>query len=163
MSTEELQAAPSGDAIDQLKADHQEVKELFDQFEQIRDTASDEEKDALVKKIGDELAVHESVENEVFFPAVRNVLRKEGEEKHAAAEQDEAGEAIQALQDLTPGEPGYEDKVAALGKQVAAHADEEETQVFPAVQESDVDTDELGEKMTQHKQELEQKDSRAPF
>ena len=33
-------------------------------------------KDALVATIRDELSVHESVENEVFFPAVREVLRK---------------------------------------------------------------------------------------
>jgi hypothetical protein len=81
MNTDQSPASPKTsalDAVDLLKADHQKVKALFEQLDSItKQGASDTEKSALVAKIRDELSVHESVENEVFFPAVRwqNVLR----------------------------------------------------------------------------------------
>ena len=153
--TRESQASPK-DAIDQLVADHKKVKGLFNQFENIKDGASDEEKGALVGKICDELTVHETVENDVFFPAVREVLRNKDVLEEATVEQDDAGEAIQALGALTPGEPGYEDKVKELGAQIAAHAAEEEKDVFPKVQASEIDTNKLGARMATRKDELKQ-------
>jgi hemerythrin superfamily protein len=144
------------DAIDQLVADHQKVKGLFNQFENMKDGTSNQEKSALVAKICDELTVHETVENEVFFPAVREVLRDKQVLKEATVEQEDAGDAIQALSELTPGEPGYEENVTDLGTQIAAHAAEEEKDVFPTVQRSGIDTEKLGAKMSTRKAQLKQ-------
>ena len=70
MRTDQPQSSPKTsalDAVDLLKADHQEVRKLFDQLDTItKEGASDAEKSTLVAKIRDELSVHESVENEVF-------------------------------------------------------------------------------------------------
>lgn len=145
------------DAVELLKADHEKVKGLFDQFDAMtKRGASDEDKSALVAKIRTELSVHESVENEVFFPAVREVLRKKGVLQEATTDQAEAGDVIKALGKLQPGEPGYDEKLSALGNQVAEHAAEEERDVFPKVQASDVDTEALGERMSARKSELQQ-------
>jgi hemerythrin superfamily protein len=153
--TRESQSSPN-DAIDQLKADHQKVKKLFNQFENMQEGTTDREKGALVDKICDELTVHETVENEVFFPAVREVLRNKDVLEEATEEQDEAGDAIEALGELKPGEPGYDKKVHDLGSKIAAHAAEEEKDVFPKVQRSEIDTQELGAKMSSRKAELKQ-------
>jgi hemerythrin superfamily protein len=143
------------DAVDLLKADHQEVKKLFDQLDTItKQGASDAEKSTLVAKIRDELSVHESVENEVFFPAVREILRKKDVLQEATEDQEEAGDAIQALGELNPGDAGYDKKLSALGGKIAAHAAEEEKDVFPQVESSNIDTEALGEKMTARKKEL---------
>ena len=143
------------DAVDLLKADHQKVKNLFSKLDAITTQgASDDEKGALVAQIRDELSVHESVENEVFFPAVREVLRKTDVLKEATDDQEDAGDAIQALADLKPGEAGYDEKISALGDKIAAHAAEEEKDVFPKVEASNVDTEALGEKMSARKEEL---------
>jgi hemerythrin superfamily protein len=145
------------DAVDLLKADHEEVRKLFDQLDTItKEGASDAEKSALVAKIRDELSVHESVENEVFFPAVREVLRKKDVLQEAAEDQQEAGDAIQALGELKPGDAGYDNRLSELGSKIAAHAAEEESDVFPKVENSSIDTKALGEKMRTRKAELKQ-------
>src|ERR1700759_1367560 len=103
------------DAVDLLKADHQKVKKLFEQLDSITQRgASDQEKQSLVTKNRDELSVHESVENDVFFPAVREILRKKDVLQEATDDQEDAGDAIQALGDLKPGEPGYDQKLSEL-------------------------------------------------
>jgi hemerythrin superfamily protein len=156
-------SSPSSfDAVELLKADHQKVKRLFDQLDTItKQGVSDDEKAALVAKIRDELSVHESVENEVFFPAVREILRKKDVLKEATEDQEEAGDAIQALGELKPGEAGYDKKLSELGDKIAAHAAEEERDVFPQVKKSSIDTEALGEKMSARKEELKQEQDKA--
>jgi hemerythrin superfamily protein len=150
----------SFDAVELLKADHQKVKRLFDQLDTMtKRGVSDDEKAALVAKIRDELSVHESVENEVFFPAVREILRKKDVLQEATEDQEEAGDAIQALGDLKPGDAGYDKKLSELGYKIAAHAAEEERDVFPKVKKSNIDTEALGEKMNARKEELKQAQS----
>jgi hemerythrin superfamily protein len=150
------------DAVDLLKADHQKVKSLFNQLDTItKQGVSDAEKAALVAKIRDELSVHESVENEVFFPAVREVLRKKDVLQEATQDQEEAGDAIQALGELKPSDAAYDKKLSELGDKIAAHAAEEERDVFPQVQKSNIDTEALGEKMSVRKEELKQVQGKA--
>lgn len=165
MNTNQSSASSKGsplDAVDLLKADHQKVKGLFDQLDTITQRgASDAEKGALVAKIRNELSVHESVENEVFFPAVREILRKKDVLQEATEDQEEAGDAIQALGDLKPGDAGYDEKLSELGDKIAAHAAEEERDVFPQVENSNIDTEALGEKMSARKEELKQAQGKA--
>ena len=64
------------DAIKLLMADHKEVDALFKKFEKAKDD-EDAGKDAIVKKICDELSVHAQIEEEIFYPATREVLEDE--------------------------------------------------------------------------------------
>jgi hemerythrin superfamily protein len=150
------------DAVDLLKADHEEVRKLFDQLDMItKQGASDAEKSSLVAKIRDKLSVHESVENDVFFPAVREILRKKDVLQEATEDQEEAGDAIQALGELNPGDAGYDKKLSELGSKIAAHAAEEESDVFPQVKNSNIDSEALGQKMSARKEELKQAQDQA--
>ena len=143
------------DAIEQLVSDHEKVKEHFEKFEGLKSSgASAEEKGALVEQISKELKVHETVENEVFFPNVRSVLRKESLTLEVEVEQDDANDAIARLSELKAGEPDFDDQVSKLGQQIAAHAAEEEAEVFPSVQASEIDTLALGREMRDRKTEL---------
>jgi len=56
------------DAVKMLKADHKLIKKLFDQF----NTASADEKTPLAKRLCTELTIHSTLEEELFYPAVRN-------------------------------------------------------------------------------------------
>lgn len=59
------------DAVKMLKADHKLIKQLFDQF----DNASADEKAHLADRLYHELAIHSTLEEELFYPAIRNTLQ----------------------------------------------------------------------------------------
>ncbi len=87
---------------------------------------------------------------------IKQVLRNKDVLAEASVEQEDAGNAIQALSELKPGEPGFDQNVKNLGAQIAAHAAEEEKDVFPKVQKSEIDTSGLGAKNSTRKAELQQ-------
>jgi len=57
------------DSIAMLKRDHDNVKTLFDQFEKAERKA---EKQKIAKQALEELRIHATLEEELFYPAVRN-------------------------------------------------------------------------------------------
>ena len=68
-------AAPKAqEATALLRADHKAVSELFDQYEKTRSSAK---KKVLVQKICRELTVHAQVEEELFYPPVREATGKD--------------------------------------------------------------------------------------
>jgi hemerythrin superfamily protein len=75
MATKSIKApvTKAFDAITLLTADHRTVKALFSDYEKLPDN-DDERKEALVQRICDELTVHAQVEEEIFYPAVRDAI-----------------------------------------------------------------------------------------
>ncbi|HWI77269.1 MAG TPA: hemerythrin domain-containing protein, partial [Sphingomicrobium sp.] len=74
------------DAIALLKADHDEVQQLFKDFEK---ASGDGRKEKLARQICRELTIHSMIEEEIFYPAckgkVDEELLKEGYVEHDAA------------------------------------------------------------------------------
>jgi hypothetical protein len=58
------------DAVQLLKADHKQVRKLFEQFH----GASDEEKGSIASRLFTELDIHSKIEEELFYPAVQAKL-----------------------------------------------------------------------------------------
>ena len=58
------------DAITLLKNDHKAVKRLFRQFEKLGDNAVKSRRE-LVEKMIEELSVHAAIEEQLFYPTVR--------------------------------------------------------------------------------------------
>jgi len=56
------------DAVKMLKADHKLIKKMFDQF----NIASADKKTDLAKRLCTELTIHATLEEELFYPAVRS-------------------------------------------------------------------------------------------
>ena len=68
MSTRRNNQAQPQDAIAMLKADHQKVRDLFQQYEATRDPSAKRE---VAEQVFIELETHAQLEENVFYPAVQ--------------------------------------------------------------------------------------------
>ena len=140
-------------AIDLLKSQHREVEELFAEFEKARQASK---KAALAQTICDKLAVHASIEEQHFYPAVKNKKTEdillESLEEHLAAKR-----LIKDLLDLSPSDETFEAKVTVLKEEIEHHVKEEEHELFPKVKKilASEDLEELARIMTATQEELE--------
>ena len=64
------------DAVQLLKADHKQVRKLFEQFH----GASDDDKGSIASRLFTEFDIHSKVEEELFYPAVQSKLDSLGYE-----------------------------------------------------------------------------------
>ena len=141
------------DAIAMLKADHAKVKSLFEQFEGLSDRSKVSKK-KIADQICMELSIHAEVEEQVFYPAVRepvndNDLMNEAEVEHASAK-----ELIAQIMEMDPGDDLYDAKVKVLSEQIEHHVGEEEKEMFPKVRKGKVDLVALGAEMEAFKAKL---------
>jgi hemerythrin superfamily protein len=125
------------DAIELLKTQHQEVKDLFNRIEK----AEDDQKQDLFEQLADSLAVHASIEEKHFYPATKNArteeLLQEAVEEHLSAKR-----LIADLLEMSPDDPQFEAKVSVLQEQIEHHVKEEENELFPKVRKM-LEKDEL--------------------
>jgi len=149
-------ATASHDAIQLLTADHKEVKALFKAYEQlVKAEGEDEERQELAMEICTKLTVHATVEEELFYPAARDVLEDdedlvdEADVEHACAK-----DLIAQIMESAPDDPLYDAKVKVLGEYIDHHVKEEEGEMFPKVKKSELDVAALGEEMALRKDEL---------
>jgi hemerythrin superfamily protein len=159
-TTSSKSADPKGrtretDAIALLTADHKTVKGLFKEFEELtKQDDADEQKAELVQKICNELTVHAQVEEELFYPAVRDAIDDDDLMDEADIEHASAKDLIAQLAELEPGDDHYDARVTVLGEYVNHHVKEEEGEMFAKARKADVNTAELGEQIAERKEEL---------
>lgn len=146
----------SHDAIQLLTNDHKEVKKLFKAYDQLMEADGDnDEKQTLAQQICTMLTAHATVEEELFYPAAREVLADdedlvdEADVEHASAKA-----LIAQIESSTPEDPLYDAKVKVLGEYIDHHVKEEEGEMFPKVKKSDLDLEQLGADMAARKEEL---------
>jgi hemerythrin superfamily protein len=146
--------AAGQDAIALLTADHREVADMFEQFDQLGDRATTS-KEKLKDKICKALIAHTTIEEEIFYPAVRETI-EDGEDMvdEAVVEHAAAKDLIKQLQEMQPDDELYDAKVKVLGEQIEHHVQEEEKEMFPKVRKSGLDLLALGQEMAMRKQEL---------
>ena len=148
-------AAPSEDAISLLTTDHAKVTKLFKEFESLKeDDGADTDKSALVAQICNELKVHAKIEEEIFYPAVREAIEDADLMDEAVVEHSAAKELIAQLEDMSPDDELYDAKVIVLAEQIQHHVKEEEGEMFPKARKAKVDSEALGVQMTKRKAEL---------
>ncbi len=147
--------APAQDAVSLLSADHAEVKQMFESYRELADqNADDEQRGELARRICTTLSVHAEVEEEIFYPAMReniddDLTLDEAEVEHAAAK-----DLIGQIEGMDPGDALYDAKVIVLGEYIDHHVQEEESEIFPQAEKSGIDLDELGAELASRKREL---------
>ena len=143
------------DAVTLLTNDHASVATLFEDYEaRVGREAGDDEKQALAERICALLIAHSTVEEEIFYPAAREALEDQRLLDEAEVEHGSAKELIEQIQSMDPTDDLYDAKVKVLGEYVRHHVQEEEGELFPLCQDSDMDLDELGEEISARRGEL---------
>jgi hemerythrin superfamily protein len=138
-------------AIDLLKQQHKEVKELFQKIEK----ADPDEKERLFDRLADALAVHAAIEEQHFYPATKDArtedLLREAVEEHLSVKR-----IIADLLEMEPDDAHFDAKITVLKEQVEHHVEEEENELFPKVRKSHSkdELEDLGVLMEQTAEEL---------
>lgn len=139
------------DAIAMLKADHKKVSALFDEFESARSATK---KKNLVTQICEELTVHTTLEEEIFYPAVKAAMRDKELVPEANVEHATVKDLIAQVKDVEPGGEDYDAKVKVMSEYVKHHVKEEQNEMFPKAQKTRVDMVALRDQMAMRKEEL---------
>jgi len=147
------------DAVLLLTADHDKVKGLFKQFEEIKDLADErsaKERQRIVAEACRELTIHTMLEDEIFYPAVRAAIQDDDLMNEAKVEHDGAKVLIGQLEKLNARDQMFNAKFTVLAEYVSHHIKEEHAEMFPKVRKSDLDLGALGERMVARRRELTQ-------
>lgn len=142
------------DAITLLKDDHKKVKELFRQFERAR---SADRKKQIAEEVFQELEVHSAIEEEIFYPAVRQKADEEGQEIVAEGieEHHVVDVLIKELKSLPEVNEQFEAKFTVLIENVEHHIEEEEKEMLPDAKKTlGDDIEMLGDQLAERKQQL---------
>lgn len=143
------------DPIASLVADHRKVKALFKEFASLKEEDGDsEEKQRLVRQICLALKVHATLEEEIFYPAVRERIDDEDLMDEAVVEHASAKDLIAQLESMDSEDDLYDAKVTVLGEQIDHHVEEEEGEMFPKARKAKVNTPELAAEMQTRREEL---------
>jgi hypothetical protein len=141
------------DALSLLKADHDKVKKMLTEGEETTERA-EKTRTELFDKLKDEMMIHERIEEEIFYPALKahpkaKELVLEGYEEHHVV--DEIMGELE-MTDVTDETWGAKFKV--MKENIEHHIEEEEGEMFKQAR-SVFDTDELeqlGARMMELKQ-----------
>ena len=145
--------ASGPDAITLLKEDHKKVSGLFKEFEK----ASEARKPKIAEQICEELTIHATIEEEIFYPEARQCLDNEkGEDLLDEAEVEHDG--IKGLVNKIEAAGGngelFEAQVTVLKEYVEHHVKEEETELFPKLRKAKFDAKDVGARLAERKKEL---------
>jgi len=118
-------------AIEMLKKQHREVEKLFSKFEALGESAA-KSKQRVFNEIADALAMHATIEEKHFYPAVK-AKRTEDILLEALEEHLSLKRIIADLLKMEPSDDSFDAKVKVLKEQVEHHVGEEEEDLFPKV------------------------------
>jgi hypothetical protein len=140
-------------AVEILKEQHDKVKKAFKEFEKL-DREDTEAQQQLVQTVCEDLKLHTTLEEELFYPAAREAIDDEDIMNEAQVEHETAKMLIEQLENMGPDDPNFHATFTVLGEYVLHHVKEEEGEMFPAAKKSDLDLEELGARMRSRVEEL---------
>jgi hemerythrin-like domain-containing protein len=150
------------DALSLLKEDHDKVKKMLEELDSTTERGV-KTREELFTKVKQELQVHESIEEEILYPA----LKDHPKTKELALEAFEEHHVVNMVMAEIEGVPFEEEtwgaKFTVMKENLEHHIEEEEGEMFKQAKQV-FDNDELaqlGERMAARKQELMQQASAA--
>lgn len=152
--------APQKSVLSMLLDDHRKVKKIFSDFKTEKNTGK---KQSMVDEACTELTVHTQIEEQKFYPFLRDQeptvfgdLLDEALVEHATAK-----DLIRQLRETGPHDDLYEAKFTVLGEYINHHVNEEENELFPKIIFKKVNLKNLQPEIEKLKKELMSKISKS--
>ena len=143
-------------ALTLLKRDHTEVKKMLSDLEDTTERAEKTRTEGLAK-LKHELEIHEAIEEEIFYPALKEHpktkdIALEGYEEHHVVDT-----IMAELEKVAPSDEVWMAKFSVMMENLEHHIAEEEDEMFPKVEQvfEDEELQELGARMQARKEELQ--------
>jgi iron-sulfur cluster repair protein YtfE (RIC family) len=140
-------------AFELLKKDHQKVSDIFEELEPTTERAL-KTREELFAKLKHELDVHAKIEEEIFYPAIKDAkathdITLEDIEEHNVVKQ-----LLAELEEMPKGDERWSAKLTVLKENVEHHVEEEEGEMFKDAKKvlSSQQIEELGARMEAVKQ-----------
>lgn len=121
-------------AIEFLTKQHREVESLFAELEKAEGAGSGTKRKALFTEIATKLKGHTAAEEQVLYPAGKEVdegLMLEAYEEHAVAKK-----LIQTIERTRVNDETFMAKVTVLKEMIEHHVEEEEEEFFPKLEKA---------------------------
>ena len=146
------------DACSLLDTDHKNVKKLFTAYDELvgsKAASAPAKKRQLAQQICAELTVHTQIEEEIFYPAVREAIKETDLLDEAEVEHASAKDLIAQIQDAGEIDEMFDAKVKVLGEYIDHHVKEERNEMFPKARAAKgLDLVTMRELMAARKEEL---------
>lgn len=144
------------DACELLDADHIAVKHLFVEYARQAMAAPGQpgDRQMLATRICQELTVHAQIEEEIFYPALRDAIGAPQLLDEAIAEHQQAKALIARIQGMRAPDPAMDDLVSELARVIEHHVKEERDDLFPKARASGLDLQELGARLKERQDAL---------
>lgn len=130
-----------------LKRQHREVQSLFKQMER---TDEGRRRRQLMDQIVQSLQLHMRIEEEIFYPAVREIGTRKAEEMALEAHEEHAVAKLvmEQIPEVDPDDERFEAKMTVFRELLEHHIEEEEEEMFKiAAKIGDDELEELGNRM----------------
>ncbi len=146
-------------AITLLKEDHKTVRGLLEKLDETTERAS-ESRVKLLARIEQELKIHTTIEEEIFYPAYKAAVSKREDSKlyHEALEEHHVVDMVIAeIKSCGADSEEFSAKAKVLMDLVEHHVEEEEKQMFPRARRvmETSQLQDLGEQMNTRKKEMQ--------
>jgi len=142
------------DAFELLKKDHEKVSGIFEKLDSTTERGV-KTREELFTQLKQELDVHTQIEEQIFYPAIKEAqethdITLEAYEEHAVVKQ-----LLAELEKLPKDDETWGAKLKVLKENVEHHVEEEEDEMFPAAKQvlSSEQIEALGQRMEVAKKE----------
>ena len=142
------------DAIALLTQDHNKAKKMFKEYEKLCKKDDTEGKEAVAMQICQALTIHAQLEEEIFYPLVRDAIDDDDLMNEAIVEHTAAKDLIAQIQSMRVSDPMYDAVVTVLGEYINHHVEEEQNEIFPKAEKAKIDLEEIGIEMAERREVL---------
>lgn len=141
-------------AFELMKQDHKKVSGIFENLEPTTERGV-KTREELFAQLKQELSIHARIEEEIFYPAIKEAKETRDITLEAYEEHNVVKQLLTELDELSKDDETWGAKLKVLKENVEHHVEEEEEEMFPSAKKvlSPEQVEELGTRMEAAKKE----------